>query len=135
LLKLRSAVLRTAVIGKLSLEWLQAPFLWASAGIFSGGKRRHFAYTFQVSDDAVQTDVYKALYPLYTKRNCSFYGNIHKKFASLAAIARYIAISYKIDYVQIFLAGYFFTKKQIAIVFNKTTIMSLFYLTTLGSNT
>jgi len=78
LLKLRSAVLRTAVIGKLSLEWPQAhflwpqaPFPWASAVIFPGGKRRHFAYTFQVADDTMQTDVYKALYPFYTKRNCS----------------------------------------------------------------
>jgi len=71
LLKLRSAVLRIAVIGKLSLEWPQAPFLWASAITFPGGQRRHFAYTFQVADDAMQTDFYKALYPFFTKRNCS----------------------------------------------------------------
>jgi len=64
-----------------------------------------------------------------------FYISSHKKFASLAAIARYIAISYKIDYLQIFLAGYFFTKKQIAMVFNKTTIVSLFYLARLASIT
>jgi len=70
LLKLRSAVLRTAVIGKLSLEWPQAPFLWASAVIFPEGKCRHFACTFQVADDAMQTDVYKALFPFYIKRNC-----------------------------------------------------------------
>ena len=36
-----------------------------------GGQRRHFAYTFQVSDDAMQTDVHKALDPFYTKINCS----------------------------------------------------------------
>jgi len=30
-----------------------------------------------------------------------FYSSSHKKFASLAAKARYIAISYKIDYMQI----------------------------------
>jgi len=68
LAKLRSAVLRTALIGKLSLEWPQAPFLWASAVIFPGGKRRHFAYTFQFADDAMKTDVYKALYLFYTKK-------------------------------------------------------------------
>jgi len=33
LLKFRSAVLRRAVIGKLSLEWPQAVFQWASAEI------------------------------------------------------------------------------------------------------
>jgi len=59
------------VIGKLSLEWPQTPFLWASAVIFPEGQRRHFAYTFQVADDAMQTDVHKALYPFFTKRNCS----------------------------------------------------------------
>jgi len=37
LLKRHSPVLRTAVIGKLSLEWPQAPFLWASAVIFPRG--------------------------------------------------------------------------------------------------
>jgi len=37
LLKLRSAVLRTEVIGKLSLELPQAPFQWVSAEIFQGG--------------------------------------------------------------------------------------------------
>jgi len=42
----------------------------ASAVIFPGGQRRHFAYTFQFADDAMQTDVYKALYPFFTKRNC-----------------------------------------------------------------
>ena len=76
LLKLYSAVLRTAVIGKLSLgrQWKgpQAPFPLASAEIFPVGEQHwHFAYAFQVSVDAMQTDVHKALYPFYTKRNCS----------------------------------------------------------------
>jgi len=35
-----------------------------------GGKRRDFAYPFQVADDAMQTDFYKALYPFYTESNC-----------------------------------------------------------------
>jgi len=71
LLKLGSAVLGIAVIDKLSLEWPQAPFLWASSVIFPGGQRRYFAYTFQVADDTMQTDVYKALYSFFTKKNCS----------------------------------------------------------------
>ena len=37
----------------------------ASAEIFPGGKRRHFAYPFQVADDAVRMDVHKTLYPSY----------------------------------------------------------------------
>jgi len=64
-----------------------------------------------------------------------FYGNNHKKCTSLAAIATYIAISYKIDYLQIFQAGYFFTKKQIVVVFNKTTIMCLLYQVRIASIT
>jgi len=69
LLKLRSAVLRTAVIGKLSLEWPQAPFLWAFAEIFP--KEGNVEILLQVADDTMQTDVHKALYPFYTKMNCS----------------------------------------------------------------
>jgi len=53
-----------------------------------------------------------------------FYGNSHKKFTSLAAIARCIATSWKIHYLEIFQAGYLVSKKQIAVVYNKTTIMS-----------
>jgi len=39
------------------------------------------------------------------------------------------------DSVQIFQAGYFFTKQRISMVFHKTTIMSLFYLGRLASTT
>ena len=60
------------------------------------------------------------------KEIAPFYSNHHKKCTSLAAIVRYIAISYKIGYLQIFETGYFFAKKQIAMVFNKTTIRSFF---------
>jgi len=69
------------------------------------------------------------------KEYALFYGNSHKKSTSLPAIARYMAISYKIDYLQFFQAGYFFTKKKIAMVFNETTIMTLFYLARLASIT
>jgi len=89
LLKLHSAVLRTVVIGKLSLEWLQER---RSQKFFDGGQRRNFANTFQVADDAMWTDVHKTLAP--------FYSNSHKKCTSLAATAKYIVIIYKIDYLQ-----------------------------------
>ena len=46
LLKLRSAVLRIAVIGKLSLEWPQASFLWESAQSFSWGTTSKFCLNF-----------------------------------------------------------------------------------------
>jgi len=59
--KLRSAVLLTAVIGKLSLEGPKPPFQGRPQNFFRGEQRQHFAYTFQVTDDAVQTDVHEAL--------------------------------------------------------------------------
>jgi len=46
-----------------------------------GGQRRHFAYTFQVADDAIQTDVYKALYPFYAKRKLLLFTTIVTKNA------------------------------------------------------
>ena len=69
------------------------------------------------------------------KEIAAFYGNSRKKCTSLAAIARYIAKSYKTDYPQISQAGYFFTKQQIAMVFDKTTILSLFYQARVASIT
>jgi len=63
------------------------------------------------------------------------------KNTSLAAIARYISITtiYTVGYLQIFNAGHFFSsmhchdlerkKHWIAMVFNETQIMTLFYLT------
>ena len=86
LLKLRSAVLYTVVIGKLWLEWPKTPFRGRPQKLFHGKQSRNFAYNFQVADDAMYTDVHKALAP--------FYGNSHKKCTSLAAIAEYIAISW-----------------------------------------
>ena len=64
---------------------------------FSRGRRLHFACTFQFAGDAVQTGVHKALYRCYAKRICSILGHYSQKCTSLAATARYIAISYKID--------------------------------------
>jgi len=68
------------------------------------------------------------------KEIAAFYGNSYK-CTSLAGIARYIAISNKTDYPQISQAGYFFTKQKIAMVFKKTTILSLFYLARVASIT
>jgi len=81
LLKFRSAVLRTAAIGKLLLKWTQAPFPLASAEIFPVGQRRHFAYSFQVADDAMQMDVHKAFYPFYAKRKLLLFTAIVTKNA------------------------------------------------------
>jgi len=42
---------------------------WASAEIFPGGwQSRHFAYPFQVVDDAAHMDVHKTLYPFNTTK-------------------------------------------------------------------
>jgi len=56
-----------------------SPFPLASAEIFPVGKRRYFAYTFQVANDAMQKDISKALYPLYVKRNCSILRQLSQK--------------------------------------------------------
>jgi len=68
------------------------------------------------------------------KEIAAFYGNSHK-CTSMAGIGRYIAISYKTDYPEISQAEYFFAKQQIAMVFNKTTVSSLFYQTRAASIT
>jgi len=52
----------------------------------------------------------------------------------LAAIARHFEISYtKYTICRFFKQGTFFAKKQISVVFNKTTIMSLVYPARLAS--
>ena len=53
LLKLHSALLRTAVIGELSLEWPQYPFHGRPQKFFHGKQRRNFACTFEIADDAM----------------------------------------------------------------------------------
>jgi len=53
----------------------------------------------------------------FTKPLLHFTAIVAKKCISLAAVAKCIAISYKIDYLQLLQAGSFFTKKQIAMVF------------------
>jgi len=42
---------------------------------FQEGQSRNFAYPFQVADDAMQIDIHKTLYPFYTTKNASYYGN------------------------------------------------------------
>jgi len=46
----------------------------------SRGKRQHFAYPFQVADDAMQMGVHKTLYPFAfcTTNKAPCYGNTHK---------------------------------------------------------
>ena len=78
-------------------------------------------------------------FTLSTQKIAPVYGNSHKKCTSLAAIARYITIriSCKTRLSTNFLSriAYFFTKKQVSMVFNKITILSLFYLARLVSIT
>jgi len=35
---------------------------------FQGGQHQHFAYLFQIADDAMQIDISKMLHPLYTPK-------------------------------------------------------------------
>jgi len=83
----------------------------ASADIFPEGKqRRHFAYAFQVADDAMQTVVRKALYPFYAKRNCSILRQESQKMHFIGSNSQAYCDKVKIDYLQIFQAEYCFTK-------------------------
>ena len=78
---------------------------------------------FFFADDAMQTDIHKALAPfnVNSHRKCTFFGGNSQVYC---------------DKLQDGLsADYFFTKKQIALVFNKTTILSLFYLAGVASIT
>jgi len=99
LLKLRSAVLHIAVIGKLSLEWPKAPFLWSSAVIFPGGNVDNLFILFRLLTMQYKRTFTKRFALSPQKEIAPFYGNSNKQFPSLAAIARYIVISYKIDYM------------------------------------
>ena len=45
---------------------------------FQKGQRRHFAYPFQVADDAIQLDVHKTFYSFYTIKKMPYGGNSHK---------------------------------------------------------
>ena len=65
---------------------------WASAEIFPGGQRQHFAYPFQVADDAMQMDVHKTFYPFYTTRKMRHVMTRVTKLHFLAAITRCITI-------------------------------------------
>jgi len=64
-----------------------------------------------------------------------FYGKCHKKCTSLTPLARCIAISNKTIYLRMFQAGYVFTNKEIALVFNKATVMCSFYVARLANIT
>jgi len=76
-----------------------------------GGQSRHFAYPFQIVDDATQMAVNKMLYPFCTTKKMPRYGNSHKKSASLAAMA-YTTIIHTIGYLQIFKAEKCFSSKH-----------------------
>jgi len=70
---------------------------------------------------------------LHHKENDLCYNNGHKKYASLAAIARYIPIIFTIGYLQTFKAGYLFSQKYCHGLTNPQ-IMTLFYLARLVSS-
>ena len=98
---------------------------WEAMGVrrnFSRvGQRRHFAYLFQVADDAIQMDVHKTLFPFPTKdafphkEKYPMLWQESQKFASLAAIPMYITI------IILF-------KKAVPRSLAKSQIMNLFYV-------
>jgi len=112
--KLLSAALRTPVIRKRSLN-VRALYMGVRRK-FSRGRARS---TFRILIFRLQKMQCKRSFTkpftLSTQKEISpFYGNSHKKCTSLAAIARYVTISYETNYLQIFHEGYLFAKMQIA---------------------
>ena len=91
LMKLRSVVLRTEVIDKLSLEWPQSPFLLASAEIFQGGNVDILLILSRLLTIQCKQTFTKRFTHSMQKEITPFYSNNHKKRTSLAVIARYIA--------------------------------------------
>jgi len=78
LLKLRSPVLRTAVSGRLSLEWPQTPFLRASTVIFPGeGNVDILLILFRLLTMQCKRTFTKR-FTLSTQKIAPFYGNSHK---------------------------------------------------------
>jgi len=79
LLKFRSAVLPTAVSGKLLLEWPQAPFLWASAEIFTGGINVDILLVlFRLLTTQCKRTLTKRFTLSTQKEIAPLYGNCHK---------------------------------------------------------
>jgi len=112
------------------LPWCLHPWPWASAEIFLGGQRHHFANSCQVADDAMQSPFTKHFTlstRVHHKENAPCYNNSHKAYGSLKAIARYITITFTIGYLQIFKAGCFFSE-VLSRSLTKPQIMTLFYL-------
>jgi len=86
---------------------------WASAEIFTGGQRQHFAKLSQVADDAMQMYVRETLFLYYTttpKRKCPTL-QLSQKMRFFGNLARYIPIIFKIGYLQMLKAGYLFSQK------------------------
>ena len=73
---------------------------------------RHFAHPFQAANDAMQMEVHETLYLFYRTSKGPIVSATITKCALLAAIARYITIIYTTGYLQIFKAGYFFSRKH-----------------------
>jgi len=125
LLKLSSAVLRTAVIGKLSLQWPQIPFMGVRRNFFMGGN----------------VEILLILFRLLTMQCKRTFTKRLLHFTSIATKMHFVGSNSQVycDKLQNRLSADFsssvlFYKKQIAMVF-KTTIMSLLYLARFASIT
>ena len=71
-------------------------------------QRRHFAYPFQVADDAMQMDVHEMIYTFYTTKNAPYYGSSHTNSLRCSNSQVY----YDNLFSHIFKAGHFFSKKH-----------------------
>jgi len=57
---------------------------------YSGGEQnRHFAYPFQVADDAMQMDVHETLHPFYITKKCPVLRQLPQKMRFVGSIASF----------------------------------------------
>jgi len=107
------------------------PFHWRPQKFFQGGDNVDILLIlFRFMTMQLKRMFAKRFTHSTQKEIAPFDGNNHKKCTSVTAIARHFEISYtKQDYLISAdfsnKQGTFFTKKQISVVFNKTTFMCL----------
>jgi len=95
-LKFRSVVLRIALIGKFSVEWPQASFLWVPAVIFPGGETSTFCLYFSGCWQCNALGRSQSASPFLHKKELLDFTAIVTKMHFVGNNSQvYIAISYK----------------------------------------
>ena len=109
-----------ADVHDLTLKGTPGQVMGVRRNFLRGGQRRHFAYPFQVANDAMQMDVSKTLYVFCTTKEMSYVSAIVTKMRFVGSNRLFV----------VFQTGYFFSKKQSSMVFNERSIAMVFNETT-----